>query len=140
MALTPRLWSLSFLLCTQLAFAGTDVGYELDPAASETTPATKVVDNNNEIKLEDRAWVVPAVEQYVGRSRPLSRPWLNSKNSRFEFTPKLPEWISNDAWPLTRDLWSHEHVQPYLPMQVPGLEKIHRTRRGFDGIFLATPR
>ena len=138
MALTPRLWSLSFLLCTQLAFAGTEVGYELDPTASETTPAIKNVDN--EIKLEDRSWSVPGVEKFVGKHEGFGRERRYSKNSRVEVTPKLPEWISNDAWPLTRDLWSHEHVQPCLPMQVPGLEKIHRMRRGFDGIFLATPR
>ena len=136
MANTPRLWSLSFLLCTQLAFAGTEVGYDLNPAASETTPAIKVVDN--EIKLEDRAWAVPGVEKFVGKHSSFGRDWISPKFQ--QAAPKLPEWISNDAWPLTRDLWSHEHVQPYLPMQVPGLEKIHRTRRGFDGIFLATPR
>ncbi len=138
MATTPRLWSLSFLLCTQLAFAGTEVGYELDPAASDTTPAIKVVDNK--IKLEDRAWAVPGVEKFVGKHDVFGRERRHSKNSRVEDTPKLPEWIVSEAWPLTRDLWSHEHVQPYLPMQVPGLDKIHRTRRGFDGIFLATPR
>jgi hypothetical protein len=140
-----HLWFLAFVLFSQVAIAGTEVGYELDTSALKSTPPTQTADNT--IKIEDRAWAVPGVEQPINKINLLnqsasrrriafSHPYSSRCISGNEAT--LPQWISEIIWPLTRELWSDTGLKPNLSAPATPIPPI--PLRGFHGMNLATER
>lgn len=139
---------LAAMLFSQVALAGTEVGYDLNTNDLESTPATQVADQA--VQIEDRAWGVPGVEQSVIKSDRIVIPLLIS-NTRIAVTgfhssnrmtaggAQLPQWINEIVWPLTRDLWTAAELEPYVPLPV-NYDRMHILRKGFDGMPLAAQR
>jgi hypothetical protein len=142
----PKRTHLSFLaavLFSQVAIAGTDVGYDLNTTALEAAPAAQPADNT--IKIEDRTWAVPGVEQSINNfdlvnqsgarwKGAFSHPHLSCCSTGNE--APLPQWISEIAWPLTRELWSDTGLESNLSTPTMPIPPI--PLRGFHGMNLAT--
>jgi hypothetical protein len=142
-----HLWFLVAVLLSQGAVAGTDVGYELDTTGLENTAATQVGDRP--VQIEDRAWVVPGVEQSTNKSEltvfactghsRIVAPRFHPSNSMALDGAQLPRWINEIVWPLTRDLWTEVELEPYVPLPI-NFDRMRIPRRGFDAMRLATQR
>jgi hypothetical protein len=137
------LWLSAFVLFSQVAIAGTDVGYDLNTSALETTPAAQPADNT--IRIEDRTWAVPGVEQSInkidlvdqsGSRWKLAFPHPHSSYCMSGNEAPRPQWISEIAWPLTRELWSDTGLEANLPAPATPIPPI--PLRGFHGMNLAT--
>jgi hypothetical protein len=144
----PKRAHLSFfaaVLLARVAIADTDVGYDLNTSALETASEARPADST--IRIEDRTWAVPGVEQSInnidlvdqsGSRWKLAFSHPHSSYCIPENEAPLPQWISEIAWPLTRDLWygtlwndSGLEANPATP--IPPLP-LH----GFHGMNLAT--
>jgi hypothetical protein len=133
----------AFVLLARVGFAGTEVGYELITSQFDQTAAA--VAGDAEIEFEDRVWAVPGVEQLVPKSDLVVAAWSES-GIRFEFkyevnspirwaeprfAVRLPQWVDEIIWPLTRELWGGLSDPPQSP----------NLRLGrLDGMVLATQR
>jgi hypothetical protein len=144
-----HLWFLASVLFSQGAIAGTDVGYELNTNALESTPATPIADHA--VKIEDRTWAVPGVEQSINNSDLVIHLWNESDSPTRIAVPRFhsshclpanaaqpPQWIIDIIWPLTRDLWSDTGFGPNMPAPPTPIPPI--PLRGFHGMNLATER
>jgi len=107
-------WLIAFAWLSNVGFAGTDVGYELNTSRLEPPTAASVGDAA--IEFEDRVWAVPGVQQLVPKSDLVVAPWsasglrleLNTMRDSYEmprYAVRLPQWVDEIIWPLTRELW-----------------------------------
>ena len=99
------------------ARAGADVDYQFDV----NVPSTNLdfsINSLDSIKIQDRVWATPGIEQAIGPEYYLithsnASDWIPApESSGLVKIVRLPEWLDDAVWPRSREMWGAGYYRP----------------------------
>jgi len=110
-------WIVAAVVSPSLAKAGGDVEFQLHGDATISNKIDGSLLEQPAMKLVDREWNAPGIEQAAQPLPPLAQD-DQQPNLRFHLVGDGPYWLDNVAWPRTRELFHAAAEYQYFSMNI----------------------